>query len=104
MPKTYTEIFHNPAYVHERITRAFARAGHDPFQTCPDRLFPSSPNHGKANLNLWEANAQQLRDAGVRQIEMAELCTACHKDIFFSHRGDKGRSGRFSAFIMLETW
>ncbi len=71
-------------------------------QTYPDRLFSPSPNAGKAYLNLWEANAQQLRDAGVNQIEVAELCTACHKDIFFSHRGDKGQSGRFGAFIMLE--
>ncbi len=34
--------------------------------------------------------------------EETELCTACHKDTFFSHRGDKGQSGRFGAFIMLE--
>jgi YfiH family protein len=69
----------------------------------PDHLFSPSPNGGgKAYLDLWEANAQQLRDAGVRQIEVAGLCTACHNDIFFSHRGDKGHSGRFAAFIMLE--
>jgi len=69
----------------------------------PDRLLSPSPNgSGKAYLDLWEANAQQLRDAGVRQIEVAGLCTACHNDIFFSHRGDKGHSGRFAAFVMLE--
>ncbi len=71
-------------------------------QIYPDRLFTPSPNAGRAYLNLWEANAQQLRDAGVNHIEVAELCTACNKDIFFSHRGDKGQSGRFGAFIMLE--
>jgi len=68
----------------------------------PDRLLSPSQNDGKAYLDLWEANAQQLRDAGVRHIEIAELCTACHNDIFFSHRGDKGHSGRFAAFVMLE--
>jgi len=66
-----------------------------------DCLFSSSPNPGKAYLDLWQANAQQLRDAGVQQIEIAELCTSCHNDIFFSHRGDKGHSGRFAAFVML---
>ena len=71
-------------------------------QRDPDRLLAPSPNPGKAHLDLWEANAQQFRDAGVHQIEIAGLCTACHNDIFFSHRGDKGHSGRFAAFFMLE--
>jgi copper oxidase (laccase) domain-containing protein len=35
-------------------------------------------------------------------VEVAELCTACHTDIFFSHRGDKGKSGRFGAGMMLK--
>ncbi len=68
----------------------------------PDPLLaPGRRDHGY-HLDLWQANAQQLGDAGVLQIEIAGLCTACHRDTFFSHRADKGRSGRFGAFIMLE--
>ena len=63
----------------------------------------SDSHHTAYFLDLWEANAQQLRDAGVGHIEVAQICTACHRDIFFSHRGDKGRSGRFGAFIMLRS-
>ena len=63
-------------------------------------LRPSArPNH--VYLDLWEANARQLRDAGVGIVEVAAMCTACHTDIFFSHRGDHGKSGRFGAVIML---
>jgi len=35
-------------------------------------------------------------------VDVAGLCTACHTDIFFSHRGDRGRSGRFGAVIMVK--
>jgi len=54
-------------------------------------------------LDLPAANAQQLAAAGVRvrHIEQAGLCTACHKDEFFSHRGDKGLTGRFAGIACL---
>ncbi|NOX61832.1 MAG: peptidoglycan editing factor PgeF [Chloroflexi bacterium] len=71
-------------------------------QRLPERVLVQSASSESQFLDLWEANAQQLRDAGVRRIEIAQLCTACHRDIFFSHRGDKGRSGRFAAFIVLK--
>jgi len=43
----------------------------------------------------------QLAAAGVQQIEMAHLCTACHTEEWFSHRAEHGRTGRFGALIML---
>lgn len=54
---------------------------------------------GKTYLDLWTANAAALRSAGVRSIEVAELCTAENNNEFFSHRGDNGQSGRFGALI-----
>jgi len=71
-------------------------------QRDPDDLLRPSARDGHAYLDLWQANARQLEDAGVGVIEAAGLCTACHTDIFFSHRGDGGRSGRFGALIMLK--
>ncbi len=68
----------------------------------PDRLLQPGPRAGAALLDLWEANAQQLHDAGVVRVEVAGLCTACYRETFFSHRGDHGQTGRFAAFIMLE--
>ncbi|NOZ51370.1 MAG: peptidoglycan editing factor PgeF [Chloroflexi bacterium] len=70
-------------------------------QTDPESLLsPTRPGH--VRLDMWQANARQLHEAGVGQVVVAELCTACHRHTFFSHRGDHGQSGRFAAFIMLE--
>jgi len=59
------------------------------------------PRPDKAYLDLWQANADQLSAIGVRHIEIAGLCTCCHRDVFFSHRGDGGTTGRFAAVIGL---
>ncbi|MFL5982595.1 MAG: polyphenol oxidase family protein [Gaiellaceae bacterium] len=45
-------------------------------------------------LDLWSAAERALRAAGVEQVERADLCTYCHPELFFSHRRDKGRTGR----------
>jgi hypothetical protein len=52
-------------------------------------------------LDLWSANAAALGAAGVApgNIEKLARCTACERDLFFSHRRDAGRTGRQLAFI-----
>jgi YfiH family protein len=54
-----------------------------------------------AHLDLAAANEHLLRAAGVQRIEQAEICTACHLDDWYSHRGERGRTGRFGAAIGL---
>jgi YfiH family protein len=39
-------------------------------------------------LDLWRAAEEALREAGVAPVERVNLCTACHPDLFFSHRRD----------------
>lgn len=56
---------------------------------------------GKTFFNLWAANERALREAGVEQIEIAGVCTACRTDLFFSHRAEGGQTGRFGAVIAL---
>ncbi|HVN17083.1 MAG TPA: peptidoglycan editing factor PgeF [Anaerolineales bacterium] len=56
---------------------------------------------GRTYLDLWKANQIQLQNAGVQQIEVAGLCTACHLDDWYSHRAEKGKTGRFSALMAL---
>ena len=58
---------------------------------------------GKGYFNLWEANKQQVIEAGIpaRNIEVAQICTYCNAHLFFSERHQKGRTGRFGAGIML---
>ncbi len=39
---------------------------------------------------------EDLKEAGVTQIDRSDLCTYCSNDLFFSHRStDKGRQGAF---------
>ncbi|MCL4352111.1 MAG: peptidoglycan editing factor PgeF [Firmicutes bacterium] len=52
-------------------------------------------------FDLWTANRLLLERAGVQLIEMAGLCTACHTEDWYSHRADKGCTGRFGAIIAL---
>jgi len=59
---------------------------------------------GRTYLDLWAANRLQLEKSGVQQIEVAGVCTACHLDDWFSHRGEKGKTGRFGALIALQSW
>jgi hypothetical protein len=66
-----------------------------------DELISRSQADGKAHLDLWRANALQLREVGVQHIEVAGLCTCCHRHEFFSHRGEHGHTGRFAAVIGL---
>jgi copper oxidase (laccase) domain-containing protein len=59
------------------------------------------PYNGKIHFDLWKANQFLLERAGVGNIEVAEICTACHTDDWFSHRAEKGHTGRFGALITL---
>jgi YfiH family protein len=45
------------------------------------------------NLDLWAAAERALHAAGCARVERVDLCTACHPDLFFSHRRD-GLTGR----------
>ncbi len=67
-----------------------------------DGLLPDRPN-GRRHFDLWAANARWLAEAGVRQIEIADLCTACRTDEFYSHRAERGRTGHFGAIMGLGT-
>lgn len=53
-------------------------------------------------LDLWAANYQTLYETGVRNIQVAGVCTACDTNEWFSHRAEKGSTGRFGAMIALK--
>jgi polyphenol oxidase len=59
------------------------------------------PHEGKIHFDLWRANQYLLERAGVNQIELAGICTACHTEDWYSHRAEKGKTGRFGALISL---
>jgi YfiH family protein len=45
-------------------------------------------------LDLREVARRLLEQAGVDRVEISDLCTSCHPELFFSHRRDRGRTGR----------
>ncbi|MBL8049713.1 MAG: peptidoglycan editing factor PgeF [Anaerolineales bacterium] len=60
-------------------------------------------NHdGKTYLDLWRANVIQLQKSGVEHIQVSGLCTACHLGDWFSHRAEKGKTGRFGVLMALK--
>ncbi len=56
----------------------------------------------RPHFDLGEANYQNLTNAGVRHIELSGICTASRTDRFFSHRAEKGKTGRFGSIFILE--
>ncbi len=58
--------------------------------------------NGSTYFNLWQANRLLLEASGVHRIEIAGLCTACDLTHWYSHRQERGATGRFGAFIAVE--
>jgi YfiH family protein len=60
---------------------------------------------GRVHLDLPGAVRAQLQSAGVGCVEDSGLCTGCRTDEFFSHRAERGRTGRFGVVMeMVERW
>lgn len=64
-------------------------------------LLLEQANGGGPHFDLPQANKRNLERAGVKSIELSEFCTACRTDLFFSHRAEKGRTGRFGTILIL---
>lgn len=63
-------------------------------------LLPGS--NGAVQFDLWAANRLILEQSGVQQIEISGLCTACHMQDWYSHRGENGKTGRFGVLLALK--
>ena len=51
------------------------------------------------NLDLKAIAQRQLEDAGVGSIDDVGLCTICSESLFFSHRRDRGITGRQAGLV-----
>jgi YfiH family protein len=71
-------------------------------------LTARAPGHSELPTNIFldlvEANRRQLMDAGVsaKNIHASPLCTSCHTDLLFSHRAEKGVTGRMMAVAGIQ--
>jgi polyphenol oxidase len=101
--------------VHTKFEAQFAYASNlfrevkesDPVREKYPLLFLTAraPGHSelpvKLFLDLVEANRRQLLDAGVmaKNIEAVGPCTACHTELLFSYRSEKGVTGRMMTAV-----
>ena len=73
-------------------------------------LTARAPGHsqlpGKLFLDLARANSRQLLQAGVPAENILDLalCTSCCTDLFFSHRRERGVTGRMMAAVGIKPW
>ena len=75
--------------VHEKYPLLFLTARAPGHSELPRKIF----------LDLAKANRRQLMNAGVcaKNISDLGLCTSCRRDMFFSHRAERGITGRMMA-------
>lgn len=70
----------------------------DPYKELPEHLheYILENNH----INFWKATIDQCTNEGVlkENIEVPGICTVCNEE-YFSHRRDKGKTGRFAVII-----
>ena len=88
------------AEVIDRVRAVFAGA-EELLRRAGEQGSRGAGENGSRHFDLPEANRRNLAAAGVRAIETADLCTACRTDLFFSHRAERGRTGRFGTLFSL---
>lgn len=55
----------------------------------------------KPHVDLTAIVHQQLQDCGVQKVIQSGICTFCSKDLFYSYRGDRHRTGSLASVMML---
>lgn len=60
-------------------------------------------SQGRLFVDLGACNAFQLCAVGLpaENLQLSRWCTACNRNLFFSHRAENGQTGRMTAFIAL---
>ncbi len=71
-------------------------------EAMPEEAAVIARQAGQWYLDLPGAVAAQLREMGVGHIDTSGICTACHIDEWYSHRAEKGCTGRFGVLVWLE--
>jgi YfiH family protein len=84
--------------VREDLVEIFTGA----FPEVASRFFVPQPDD-TVHLDMWTALRWQLEASGIlpEHLHIAEICTACHTDEFYSHRAEHGKTGRFACLLAL---
>jgi len=84
---------------HYEVGDDVIRQVHENFGADAESLLPRYGD--RRHFDMWKANRIQLEKMGVTHIETANICTACHLEDWYSHRAEKGKTGRFAVIIAL---
>ena len=70
----------------------------------PDEKYFTTTGTGKWKIDLREIIKDTLVRAGVPEenIHTSTVCTKCRRDLFFSYRGDNGKTGSLAALMHLK--
>ena len=52
-------------------------------------------------VDLKNINAQQLREIGIKNIDVCPYCTSCDNDLFYSYRKENGTTERHFALLIV---
>ena len=91
------------AYIGTCISECSFEVGDEVADAFPSPFKHYDPARQKYLVDLKKANAAQCLDFGIpaAQVEISAFCTVRHRDDFFSHRADKGLTGRGMGAIGL---
>ena len=64
-------------------------------QVCPEAIAD------ERHVDLWIAAEHAARRGGAERFHAARICTSCNPDLFYSHRRDKGVTGRQALIARL---
>lgn len=69
-----------------------------------DKKYSAAGENGKYMLDLAAVNFDLIRQCGVNaeNISTSGICTKCSNQLFFSHRGQNGKSGTLGGIICMK--
>jgi YfiH family protein len=113
--RAMSEAYHtDPSELHAAIGPSIRGCCYEVDDVVMDRMKSADDSFGEYyyqttsehhyRLDLAKFNQHKLLKAGIlpEHIEISEYCTACHTDVFYSHRREFGQTGRMSAWIAMK--
>lgn len=69
-----------------------------------DTAFYETVQNGKWKIDLHGIIKSEMIEKGLKEenIHISGICTKCRNDLFFSYRGDHGKTGSLAAFMQLK--
>ena len=102
-----TEMGANPENIYAAIGPCIGKCCYEVSADVALKFEPeyySEVGNGKFMLDLGAANYELIRNCGVgkENISLSGICTKCNNELFFSHRGQNGKSGTLGGIICMK--